>query len=353
MLNIIPLWSSIDGRVLAAQVSHTSGLYNPINIFVIYVPVQHRERIEFLRSFPTIMLFDQLLTSRSILLGDFNHNIHTRSSSLSLAQWFQWIHLNWHDPINSNPEHNNIPTFRNISTIDFLLITADLIDMVDNHDIKYVARCDHSAISTYLTLGCTRTGPGIWRCNPYLVQDPHFRTELTAFCTNAEHFLSDLGTPLLWDLLKCRLKSFIQTFSNKAAAQHDGTNAQIASVESQLELQYEHSSSVLALRSGQRWREQGERSNTYFYRYLRQRQRQQYISSIRTDIGTIVTEPLDLTETAREYYEELYSLEPIDEQATSDLLAHVSDSASISPDVHESLINYWTVDEWTGSHMSY
>ena len=47
MLNIIPLWSSIDGRVLAAQVSHTSGLYNPINIFVIYVPAQHRERIEF------------------------------------------------------------------------------------------------------------------------------------------------------------------------------------------------------------------------------------------------------------------------------------------------------------------
>lgn len=86
MLNIIPLWSSIDGRLLAAQVSHISGLYNPINIFVIYVPAQHRERIEFLRSFPTTMPFDQLLTSRSILLGGFNHNIHTRSPSPSLAQ---------------------------------------------------------------------------------------------------------------------------------------------------------------------------------------------------------------------------------------------------------------------------
>ncbi|KAG1257215.1 hypothetical protein G6F66_014723 [Rhizopus arrhizus] len=38
----------------------------------------------------------------------------------------------------------------------------------------------------------------------------------------------------------------------------DETNAQIAPVESQLELQYEHSSSALALRSGQWWREQGE-----------------------------------------------------------------------------------------------
>ncbi|KAG0789804.1 hypothetical protein G6F57_010507 [Rhizopus arrhizus] len=88
-----------------------------------------------------------------------------------------------------------------------------------------------------------------------------------------------------------------------------------------------------------------ERSNTYFYRCLRQRQQQQYISSIRTDPGIVVTEPLDLTETAHEYYEQLCSPEPMDEQATSDLLAHVPESASISPDVHESLINYWTVDE--------
>ncbi|KAG1396502.1 hypothetical protein G6F58_011727 [Rhizopus delemar] len=129
MLNITSLWSSIDGRLLAAHVSHISGLYDSINTFVIYVSAQYRERIEFLRSFPTIMPFDHLLPSRSILLGDFNHNIHTRSSSQSLAQWFQSIHLNWYDPITADPEHNNTPTFRYILTTNFLLITADLTDM--------------------------------------------------------------------------------------------------------------------------------------------------------------------------------------------------------------------------------
>lgn len=123
--------------------------------------------------------------------------------------------------------------------------------MVDNHDIEYGARCDHFAIPTHLTLGCTRTVPRIWRCNPYLAQDPHLRVELTFFCTNAEHFLSELDTYLLWDLFNCRLKSFIQTFSNKTAAHRrcnlnklqrmrkqllrqptdDKTNAQLASVE--------------------------------------------------------------------------------------------------------------------------
>ena len=275
MLNITSLWSSIDGRLLAAHVSHISGLYDSINTFVIYVSAQYRERIEFLRSFPTIMPFDHLLPSRSILLGDFNHNIHTRSSSQSLAQWFQSIHLNWYDPINADPEHNNTPTFRYILTTNFLLITADLTDMVDSHDIIYVARCDHAGISTHLTLGCTRTGPVIWRCDPYVAQDPHFRTELTAFCTNSEYFLSNLDTPSLWILCKSRLKSFIHTFSKKATAQRrrnlnklqrmckqllreptdNETNVQLAAVESQLEFQYEHSSSVLVLRSGLQWTE--------------------------------------------------------------------------------------------------
>ncbi|KAG1556539.1 hypothetical protein G6F47_000932 [Rhizopus delemar] len=72
MLNITPLWSSIDDRLLAAQISHISGLYDFINIFVMYVPAQYRERVEFLRSFLTTMPFDQSLPSRSILLGDFN-----------------------------------------------------------------------------------------------------------------------------------------------------------------------------------------------------------------------------------------------------------------------------------------
>ncbi|KAG1018649.1 hypothetical protein G6F26_010776 [Rhizopus arrhizus] len=264
----------------------------------------------------------------------------------SQIQWFQCIHLNWHDPINADPEHNKTPTFRNISTIDFLLIAADLTDMVDSHDIIYVARCNHAGISTHLTLGCTRTGLGIWCCNPYVAQGLHFRAEFTAFCTDAEYFLSNLDTPSLWILCKSRLKSFIHTFSKKATARHrrnlnklqrmrkqllyeptdDETNVQLAAVESQLEFQYEHSSSVLVLRSGLQWRE-NERDRMPFLLMPTSMQQQQSISSIRTDTGI------------------LYSPDPIDRQAVADLLVHVPDSASISPDIHDSLLIHWTVDE--------
>ena len=56
-----------------------------------------------------------------------------------------------------------MPTFRNISTIDFLLVTTDLKYNVSRPDIQYVPHCDHSAVSINLFFGTQRSGPGIWR----------------------------------------------------------------------------------------------------------------------------------------------------------------------------------------------
>ncbi|KAG1436876.1 hypothetical protein G6F56_013368 [Rhizopus delemar] len=110
--------------------------------------------------------------------------------------------------------------------------------------------------------------------------------------------MPDIDTPLKWDFFKCRLKSFIQAYSNKAAAKRrrnqkhlqrvrnrilrqpvDEINTEkLSSIESQLDKFFEQSASTLALRSGLKWREQGERSNAYLYRCLQQRQQQQSIT---------------------------------------------------------------------------
>ncbi|KAG1244794.1 hypothetical protein G6F68_015305 [Rhizopus microsporus] len=82
----------------------------------------------------------------------------------------------------------------------------------------------------------------------------------------------------------------------------DETNVQLAAVESQLEFQYEHSSSVLVLRSGLQWRE-NERDRMPFLLMPTSMQQQQSISSIRTDTGIVVIELLTTIGAAREYYE--------------------------------------------------
>ncbi|KAG1144365.1 hypothetical protein G6F37_007373 [Rhizopus arrhizus] len=62
-----------------------------------------------------------------------------------------------------------MPTFRNISTIGFLLVTNDLKYDVSQPAVQYVPHYDHSAVSINLLFGTQRSGLGIWRCNPYLV----------------------------------------------------------------------------------------------------------------------------------------------------------------------------------------
>jgi RNAse (barnase) inhibitor barstar len=97
-------------------------------------------------------------------------------------------------------------------------VTDDLIDMVSKTDLQYVARCDHSAISVRLNLDQTQTGPGLWRCSPSLTEDLRLYKELTVFCANTEYYIPNLDALLQWDFLTCRLKSFIQAYSNEAAA---------------------------------------------------------------------------------------------------------------------------------------
>ncbi|KAG1605961.1 hypothetical protein G6F46_013340 [Rhizopus delemar] len=113
-----------------------------------------------------------------------------------------------------------MPTFRNISTIDFLLVTNDLKYDVSRPAVQYVPRCDHSAISINLLFGTQRSGPGIWRCNPYLVQDLSFRKELKSFCDAASRYIPDLDAPSQWDHFKIVLKGFIQAFFHKLHAKH-------------------------------------------------------------------------------------------------------------------------------------
>ncbi|KAG1466235.1 hypothetical protein G6F56_004725 [Rhizopus delemar] len=201
---------------------------------------------------------------------DFNHNIHARQSNPSVRNWLHWIYSFWFDPAYNDLDNRNLPTFRNISTIDFLLATDDISDLISKPELRYVPRCDHSAISLRFSFGEVRSGP-----------------------------------------------------------------------ETSLDKIFEQSSLTLALRSGLKWREQGECSNAYFYRCLQQRQQQQSITVLQTESGNLATELSDLTECARQYYEKLYSPEPI----AAYLLSHIPNSARTDLESHENLLSPWSVED--------
>ncbi|EIE75892.1 hypothetical protein RO3G_00596 [Rhizopus delemar RA 99-880] len=258
-----------------------------------------------------------------------------------------------------------MPTFRNISTIDFLLVTNDLKYDVSRPAVQYVPRCDHSAISINLLFGTQRSGPGIWRCNPYLVQDLSFRKELKSFCDAASRYIPDLDAPSQWDHFKIVLKGFIQAFFHKLHAkhrrkevylqrqrhklirhhQHEHAAEALSHIEAQLDQIAEFSANTLALRSGLRWREHGERSNSYFYKTIRTRTQKQAIHELLSLEGYLVRSPNQLNDCAKQFYEQLYSPDPIEYDALEELLTQIPTSTCFDTATNNALTTEWTEEE--------
>ncbi|KAG1048845.1 hypothetical protein G6F43_008791 [Rhizopus delemar] len=110
-------------------------------------------------------------------------------------------------------------------------------------------------------------------------------------------------------------------------------------VESQLDQIYESTASALALRSGSRWRKHGERSNSYFYRTIKSRRQKQAIHELQSSDSQLVRSPQQLNECAKQFYEKLYSAEPIQ---TEEILNHIPPSNRFNEDVNNALTSSWT-----------
>ena len=80
-LTVHRLWSSDDERLLAAEVRHISQLYDPFTVYVLYAPANRTECRFFLQNLSNTYCATDIFTSRSVLLGDFNHNIHQPTAS--------------------------------------------------------------------------------------------------------------------------------------------------------------------------------------------------------------------------------------------------------------------------------
>ncbi|KAG1452491.1 hypothetical protein G6F56_007808 [Rhizopus delemar] len=257
---------------MATKVTHSSELFEPFTIYVMYAPATAAERINFLQRIDANFQFDRSPDNRCILMGDFNHNLYRNPRHSNNIAWHQWIQNYWYDPIHADAIQRQLPTYRNISTIDFLLISNDLRVCVSQPKIQYVTRCDHSAVSVIFTLGEIRTGPGIWRCNPHPVKDKNFRRELYSFCDIAVLHLPTLDAPERWDRLKVVMKGFVQNYTHKSSSkiqrqqnylhkqrtillrqpQNENAIDALKHVESQLDQIANSSASTLALKSGLR-----------------------------------------------------------------------------------------------------
>ena len=189
-----------------------------------------------------------------------------------------------------------MPTWNNQTTIDFALNTADLSSTVRRPQIRYVPHTDHAALLLSFMPGVPRKGPGLWRFNPYLLQDPRTQSEIWECLQAAMRHLPPRSPQIQWEWLKAQLRAHCQVIGRKRApaqkrhiqslhrqrrvplqqtmGQPQGSTEvqqSICSIERRIDECEDAAANILTLRAGIRWREQGEQSTAYFYRCLRER----------------------------------------------------------------------------------
>ena len=113
---------------------------------------------------------------------------------------------------------------------------------------------------------------------------------------------------------RCQLENKIQRLQNNIT---NGTHPiSKAYLQAKVELQQLHQRELdaLKIRTQIKYAEEGEKSTRYFYLHERRIQTQQAINVLMKDNLDTVTEAKDITTEAYNFYKDLYSSEPVDQQ---------------------------------------
>ena len=308
-----------------------------------------------------------------IVLGDFNYHHHMRNTAP--AAWKRWINnstINTLNPYNSLPIH----TFNNRhhqTTIDYIFMSPSLAEHVTAPSHTYLHRdwTDHTMLSCELNLEALQTGPGVWRLNTSLLKDKEVLVQLAETVKRDLQEMGGLPPQMAWDQLKLTLQEELQHISIQKTKekqqlstrlqrerQHllrrikwqqgapspkpdkiQALEVQWQELERRLDGLLEASMSGWTLRTQMKWRECGERCSKYFFRVLKSRATKRTITHLKIPNSTnIVSAPDDLCRVGRAFYQNLYSPDPIEQDAIDTMLSHLPESAVVAEDEQEGLM---------------
>ena len=212
-----------------------------------------------------------------------------------------------------------------------------LTNIIPQTDIIPFPYSDHDTILLTINLQQQQRGTGYWLFNNSLLDDHLFNTEINDFWTVLITKKNDFPSLLKWldkakqhfknisikrsTMLKkterterCQLENKIQRLQNNIT---NGTHPiSKAYLQAKVELQQLHQRELdaLKIRTQIKYAEEGEKSTRYFYLHERRIQTQQAINVLMKDNLDTVTEAKDITTEAYNFYKDLYSSEPVDQQ---------------------------------------
>ena len=361
--NIINTKTDKGGRIISLLLNIDDVKCNIINVYCPNIPVERRI---FMSNISSYILCDD---APLFIMGDFNclesfndkiggsttwkgcligaEELRTIKTSRSLCDVYKHLYPAQSDIIYTH--HSN--RYKMHSRIDRIYCSKYFMSHVKDFIVVRNHSSDHDMLQINVVFSNNRSkqGPGIWKFNNSLLNDENFCNLVKTFWNEWQTLLEQYKSPLIWwDLGKFHLKSLIQNFC-KAKASDDrkhkqylqeqyktalsksehgdnSVNDYIMYLQNELNVYDKQLLNGYQIRCHIRYREEGERLTPYFINLEKRRGHKQYIDSLRTSTGALVTDNRSIIREVSKYYQDLYSAEAIDHEAQQLLLENVASS---------------------------
>ena len=234
------------------------------------------------------------------------------------------------------------------SRIDLIGCPYVWVPHVSSVDILPCPFSDHCALSFSWTLpDSVPVGPGLWKLNLAILEEDEYVSLITDFWFLWQRCQSDFSSlTRWWDAGKSHIKRLSINYCktrNKSKCTERNILTKLAahlkihidsgrlsflpiylSTLSRLDALDREVARGAQVRSRARWAEEGESSTAYFFRLEKKRATDRYISALRADDGSFVTDKDGLCTLLRSFYLDLFTAVPCDSSARAELLSHIS-----------------------------
>ena len=361
-LSLCKSWCDDAGRYVQCEFSFGGKIFR---VVCLYAPNYKLERDQF---FDNISLkIDSSIAT--LLMGDFNA-VFDRSvdrlgtaldgtsceSSVALARLFDdcccvdvWRYL--HPSLSSFTWTRWNGTVA--SRIDLVGCPYVWLSSVLSSEFCPCPFSDHCAVLFAVTVpDAVPPGPGIWKLSTAILSEINYISMITSFWnewSDSKVLFSNIRD--WWEAGKSKIKGLTISYCSRRSQESNQVRAMLVRLADHLKLRVDqgHVSSIgpyhsvleqlsrfdlekakgAQIRARIRWVEEGESSSAYFFRLEKKRSSDRWISALRNDDGTIVSEPSDLCESFVSFYSDLFSCEPTDISAREALLDCVSDKLQL------------------------
>lgn len=353
-LEVVRSNTDYDGRVVSITIMKDDTEINVMNVYGSNKPNERK------------VLFDNLWRYRLgdqnfLLTGDFNciANLDLDKiggNPLSGTQGIEELRSfvdnnNLVDTWRLSHPHDKIFTWSNAtytlrSRLDRWYIPHHLHQTATAH-IRACPHSDHSVTEVNLTLSADKIrGRGIWKFNNDLLKDTYFLRDIRAFHifwktkrTNFENIQT------WWDEAKIQYKKIAVEHGVRKSKQRwqqernltrrltelknelHPNRAHIQVLEMQLNELVEIRLKGIKTRSRVKWQENGEKPTKYFFNLEKRKQSSARITRLQVNNKSVTTDS-EILETARVFYQNLYSEVPKDTKLQDELLGHLDNVLS-------------------------